>query len=147
MTMAEMKRSFFSCSLIVFLTGCSAAPVNWQTRAERTGFAETSRYDETVEYCRDLERHSPWVKVLSMGVTPLGRDMPLVVISREQAFTPAQAVKTGKAVVLIVNGVHAGEIEGKDASLAFMRDIAINRSEEHLLDHVILLVVPIFNID
>lgn len=147
MTMSSTKRSVFCFSLISLAAGCSTASVDWRTRAERTGFAETSRYDETVAYCRDLERHCPWVKIMSMGFTPLGRDMPVVVISREQAFTPAHAAKTGKAVILVVNGVHAGEIEGKDASLALMRDIAINRSQEHLLDHAILLVVPIFNID
>lgn len=144
--MRTTKYGLALTGILVFHYGC-ASKVDWRTRAERTNYAETARYDETVAFCRELERHSPWVRVVSMGTTPLGRSMPLVILSRERAFSPAQAAATGKAVILVVNGVHAGEIEGKDASLALMRDIAIEKAQEHLLDHVILLVVPIFNID
>ena len=145
--MHTSKRGLFFCGLLLFGSACTSSRVDWQTRAERTGYSETARYDETVAYCRDLQRSSPWVKVVPIGLTPLGREMPLVIMSKERAFTPGEAARTGKAVILVVNGVHAGEIEGKDASLALMRDIAINKSQQGLLDHVILLVVPIFNID
>ncbi|QDV90310.1 Zinc carboxypeptidase [Phycisphaerae bacterium RAS2] len=136
----------FSCMLAA---GCAqpADPAAWRTRAEQTGFTHTATYDETVEYCRRLAQHSPWVRVLSIGTTPQGRDMPLVVLSRDQAFTPAAAARVGKPVVLISNGIHSGEIEGKDACLALMRDIAITRERAALLDQVTLLVLPIFNID
>ena len=49
--------------------------------------------------------------------------------------------------MLIQNGIHSGEIEGKDASLELVRDIAVLRTREHLLDHAILLILPIFSVD
>lgn len=137
---------FIPYALVV---GCAqpADPAAWRTRAEQSGFTHTASYGETVEYCRRLAEHSPWVRVQSIGTTPQGRDMPLVVLSRDQAFTPAAAARTGKRTVLIYNGVHSGEIEGKDACLALMRDIAVTREKAALLDHVTLLILPIYNID
>jgi hypothetical protein len=70
-----------------------------------------------------------------------------VILSKGRAFTTARAARSGKAIVLIQSGIHAGEIDGKDASLMLMRDIAVRKSEEHLLDHAIVLFVPIFNVD
>jgi hypothetical protein len=68
-------------------------------------------------------------------------------VSRERAFTPEAARAGGKAIVLVQNGIHSGEIEGKDASLELVRDIAVLRTRERLLDHAILLVLPIFSVD
>ena len=120
---------------------------SWRTRAERTGYRETGSYDEMAAFCRRLESGSPWVKFTSFGTSGQGRSMPLVVLSRDQAFTPEKARAVGKPVVLIESGIHAGEIEGKDAVLELMRDIAITRRRAALLDHVTLLVVPILSVD
>jgi len=47
----------------------------------------------------------------------------------------------------VQNCIHAGECAGKDASLMLLRDIAVTKSRSSLLDNVILLVIPIFNVD
>jgi hypothetical protein len=120
---------------------------DWRTTAERTDYRKTSTYDETVAYCRRLEAASPSVRYTTFGTSPAGRPLPLVVVSRDRAFTPEAARKTGKAVVLVQNGIHSGEIDGKEASLALVRDIAVTGERASLLDHVILLVVPIYNVD
>lgn len=73
--------------------------------------------------------------------------MPLLVISRDRAFTPQVARRTNKPVVLIQNGIHAGEIDGKEASLALAREIAITKSLERLAEHATILIVPMFNVD
>jgi hypothetical protein len=70
-----------------------------------------------------------------------------VILSKDRAFTPEAAAATGKPVVLILNGIHSGEIEGKDASLALMRDMTVSRTRGALLDSVIVLVVPVFSVD
>src|SRR5262245_38385298 len=100
-------------------------PDRWLTDYEKSGFRKTPRYAETMAYCRKVEQASPWVKVTSFGKSPEGRDLSLVIISNEKAFTPAKAAAANKAVILIQNGIHAGEIEGKDACLMLLRDIAI----------------------
>lgn len=119
----------------------------WATDFERSGGRKTPRYDETLAYCRRLEGASRWIRVTSFGTSPRGRKLPLVILSRERAFDPASASRTGKAVILIQSGIHAGEIDGKDASLMLMRDIAVTKSLARLLDSTILLFVPIFNVD
>lgn len=132
------------------LTGLLPArevPGFWRTRAERTMWKQTADYDETMRYCRQLEGGSRWLKVVSYGTSGQGRDLPLVIASKERAFTPEAARATGKPIVLIVNGIHSGEIEGKDASLALLRDMAVLRTRESLLDSCIVLVLPILSVD
>jgi murein tripeptide amidase MpaA len=125
----------------------TSLPQFWRTRAERSDYHVTPDYDETMRFCRQIEGGSRWVKVDTYGTSGQGRDLPLVILSRERAFTPEQALATGKPIVLVQNGIHSGEIEGKDASLALMRDIAVLRRRPELLDHCILLVLPIFSVD
>jgi hypothetical protein len=128
------------------------APVNtlsafWSTRAERTGYRQTSTYDETAEYLRRLESASTVVRVSSYGTSGQGRDLLLVVAAKDRAFTPEAALASGRPVVLVQCGIHAGEIEGKDAMLALLRDIGVSGRQRDLLDHCILLVVPMFSPD
>lgn len=122
-------------------------PGFWRTRAERTAWRQTADYDETMRYCRQLEGGSRWIRVLSFGTSGQGRDLPLLVVSKDRAFTPEEARATGKPIVLVVNGIHSGEIEGKDASLALVRDMAVLRTREPLLDSCIVLVLPILSVD
>ncbi len=122
-------------------------PKSWLTYYERSGYTKTPRYGETMEYCRRLEKASPWISVTSFGRSPEGRDLPLVIASKDRAFTPGTASKTGKAILLIQNGIHSGEIDGKDACLMLLRDIAITKKKASLLDHVILVIIPIYNVD
>ena len=119
----------------------------WLTRAERTGFRETGDYEETRAYARRLAEASPLIELLSFGTSPQGRDLMLLVASKDGAFTPEAARSAGKPVILVQNAIHAGEIEGKDASLMLLRDIAITREREELLDGATLLVMPLFNVD
>jgi hypothetical protein len=122
-------------------------PDEWRTKAERTGFRETGDYADTREYARRLDEASPWIALVSFGTSPQGRDLMLLVASKEGAFDPAAARTSGKPVVLVQNAIHAGEIEGKDASLMLLRDIAVTREREALLEGVTLLVLPLFNVD
>jgi murein tripeptide amidase MpaA len=119
----------------------------WRTKAERSGYQVTPDFDETMRFCRQIEAVSRIVRVESYGVSGQGRELPLVILSSERAFTPEQALATGKPIVLIQNGIHSGEIEGKDACLALLRDIAVLRRHVELLDHCIVLMLPIFSVD
>ncbi|MER3522881.1 MAG: hypothetical protein C4326_02135, partial [Ignavibacteria bacterium] len=139
--------------LVLFITLVSlihdavAHSDEWLTPYERSGFVRTPRYDETVAYCTRMAAASPWVHYTSFGVSPQGRALPLVILSKERLFDPRSAQASGKAMVLIQSGIHAGEIDGKDASLMLMREIAITKQLASLLDNTILLFVPIFNVD
>ena len=122
-------------------------PSFWFTRAERTGYRQTSTYDETAAYLRRLEAASSLIHVESFGTSGQGREFLLVVAAKDRAFTPEAARANGRPVVLVQCGIHSGEIEGKDAMLALLRDIVITGRQQDLLDRCILLVVPMFSPD
>ncbi len=120
---------------------------DWLTFYEKSGCKRTPRYSETIDYCKKLEKASSWIKVLTFGKSPEGRDLILVIASKDKSFTPQKVHNAGKAILLVQNGIHAGEIDGKDACLMLLRDIAITKTKEMLLNHVTLLVIPIYNVD
>lgn len=109
----------------------------WSTPAERNDFASTPSYDETRAWLERLVAASPLLSLDVFGKSSEGRDLLLV---RAHKGAP------GKPVVLAQAGIHAGEIDGKDAGLMLLRDIA-QRGKDHLLDQVDLVFVPIFNAD
>jgi murein tripeptide amidase MpaA len=139
--------SFITALFILSVAQSQSIPDNWLTYYEQSGFKKTPRYDETMQFCRRLEKASPWIKVSTFGKSPEGRDLILVVASKDGAFDPKKARKTDKAILLVQNGIHSGEIDGKDACLMLLRDIAITKTKSSLLDHAILLVIPIYNVD
>jgi murein tripeptide amidase MpaA len=109
----------------------------WITPAERANFLTTPRYDETRAWLERLDAASPLIAIETFGRTAQGRDLLMVRASKGG---------TKKSVVLIQAGIHAGEIDGKDAGLMLLRDIAL-RGKDTLLDHIDLVFVPIYNID
>ena len=119
----------------------------WVTPSETTAFRTTPRYDETIAYLRRLVAASPNLKLVSLGKSAEGRDVWMVIASKERAFTPDALRKTNKPVVLAQGGIHAGEIDGKDAGLMLLRDMTVKDTKRDLLDRVNLLFVPIFNVD
>ena len=118
---------------------------DWRTPAEVAEFRSTPSYDETLDFIRRLAARMPELSLQFFGRSAEGRALPLVVVSSDRAFTPDAAAATGKPIVLIQNGIHAGEIDGKDASLMILRDFALGRRA--LPDKLILLFVPIYNVD
>lgn len=134
--------------LVAVPVAARAQDEDWRTRAERSDYRETARYGETVDYCRRLERAAPrWVRFTAYGTSPEGRALPLLIISKHGDFTAAAARRAGRPIVLIQSGIHAGEIDGKDASLALARDIVITKKHAALADHAIVLIIPIYNVD
>ncbi|HEX7176465.1 MAG TPA: M14 family metallopeptidase, partial [Pyrinomonadaceae bacterium] len=124
-----------------------SAPAEWLTHAERTDYRETPNYADTIAYARRLDQHSPWVRLTSFGRSGEGRELHLLVAAKGDTFTPEAARKSGKPVVLIQACIHAGETDGKDAGLALLRDIAVTKTHEKLLDRAVVLFIPIYNAD
>ncbi len=119
-----------------------AANDPWITPAERAGFATTPPYAETRAWLERLAAASPLIRIETFGRTAQARDMLMVRASKGGVGKGG----TSKPVVLIQAGIHAGEIDGKDAGLMLLRDIAL-RGKDALLDSVDLVFVPIYNID
>lgn len=122
-------------------------PADWRTTAEGSEYRKTSTYDEAIAYSKRLDAASPWITYRSIGKSGENRDIPLLIASSGKEFTPAAARKKGKAIIFIQAGIHAGEIDGKDAGLALLRDIAVTKTRKELLDNAIILFIPIYNVD
>ncbi len=140
----------FSALILLHLllpSAFSVAQRGWLTPFEISGFKSSPDFDETMRWLRRLDSASGWVSLQSFGVTPQGRELPLLILSSDGAFTPAEAKATGKSIVLIQAGIHAGEIDGKDAGMMLLREIAITKTLASLADHSIILFMPIFNLD
>lgn len=118
------------------------------TVAERSGFQSTGRYDEVVDLCARFQKAYPkQVRCFEFGRTPEGRPMLALVVSRTGALSAEQARKKGVPVLLVQGGIHAGEIDGKDAGFLALREVLENRAAPGALDKQVLLFVPVFNVD
>lgn len=124
-----------------------AATDPWVTPSERDQLRTTPRYDETVAWLRKLVAAAPQLKMISIGKSDQGRDVWMIVASKERAFTPDALRRTNKPTILAQGGIHAGEIEGKDAGMMLLRDMTVRGTKRELLDGANFLFVPIFNVD
>lgn len=117
------------------------------TRAERSGYTETSRHDDVLAFIDALAaRNDPRLHVTDFGVTPEGRALPLLVLSATGITDPEQARELGLPVVLVLCGIHAGEVEGKEGGLMYVRDL-LDGQHGDVLSQLTLLLVPLFNAD
>ena len=135
-------------SALVPAAAATAPGAALTTVAERSGFVKTGRYDEVIALCDAFAaRHPDAVRCRTFGTTPEGRPMKLLVVSQTGAFTPAEARAQGLPVTLIQGGIHAGEIDGKDAGFLALRDLLDGKVAADVLERQVLLFVPVFNVD
>lgn len=121
---------------------------DWRTPAEITDYRTTPDYAETVAYLDRIAAANPaQVKIENFGKTGEGRDLKIVIASKDGVFDPAAIHASGRAILLVQNSIHAGEMDGKDACIALLRDIAITKTKAALLDHVVFVFIPVYNID
>lgn len=118
------------------------------TVAERSGYRQTGRYDEVIALCDAYQRAFPKaVRCFDFGTTPQGRPMKALAVSTSGALTPEDAHARGLPVVLVQGGIHAGEIDGKDAGFGLISDLLQGNVGRGVLDKQVLLFVPVFNVD
>ena len=124
----------------------TATPAGPLTTAEATGFTATSTYAEVMSFIRELQRLSPHIRVETICTSAEGRDVPLLVIGKPLPLDPRALGHDKRIVVYFQANIHAGEVEGKEATLMLVRDILLDPKLPYL-DKVVLLIAPIFNAD
>jgi Zinc carboxypeptidase len=121
---------------------------DWRTPAERSDYRTTPTYEVTLAYLRRLTSAFPrQLRIEEFGRTGEGRPLLTVVASKDGEFDPERVHASGRAVVLVQNAIHAGEMDGKDACLALLRDLLRDAKARPLLERVVLVVIPVYNID
>lgn len=114
----------------------------WVTAFEAdAGHDFSPTYADTRAWFDRLDAASELIRIEQFGVSPEGRPIYAVIASKDgAAFDPA------KPVLLAQAGIHPGEIDGKDAGMMLLRDIAFYGKDD-LLDRVNLILIPILSVD
>lgn len=149
-----MFRPIYSIAFSLVFAAIAAPSVNanvanvLSTIAERSGFKDTGRYDEVIALCAAYQRAYPAaVRCVTFGRTPEGRPMMALIATKTAIKTAEGARKQGIPTVLVQGGIHAGEIDGKDAGFLALREALDDKSANAALKKQVLIFVPVFNID
>ena len=116
------------------------------TVAEASNFTATSRFTDVLKFIKDLQSQSSLLRIETLCVSPEGRTVPLLIIGKPVPSSPLALNHDKRAVVYIQANIHAGEVEGKEASLMLARDIILKENPP-FLDKLVILIAPIFNAD
>ncbi len=116
------------------------------TVAEESGFARTASHAEVERFLSRLQGLGSNVQVREIGRTAQDRSIPMVIASDPMVLSRADAVERQIPVVYVQANIHGGEVEGKEAALALLRDLMLG-GEKEILKHLVLLVVPDLNPD
>ncbi len=119
----------------------------WITPSEVDDLRTTPSYDQTVAWLQKLVAAAPQLKLASLGKSPEGRDIWMVIASKNGASTPQELQRNGRPTVFAQAGIHSGEIDGKDAGLMLLRDMTVRGTKKSLLDKANFLFVPIYSVD
>lgn len=131
----------FNFAMLSLLVSTSAfATPDLTTIAEKSGWKRTGRADEVNRLCHDFQKVYPtWVQCKSLGKTPEGRTFwTMTVGNTKDSHAP---------VIWVQAGIHAGEIDGKDATFWLLKDILSGKIKPNPLEGIRLVFIPIMNLD
>ena len=98
-------------------------------------------YADTRAWFDRLDAASDLIRIEQFGVSPEGRPIYAVIASKDGA-----TLDPSKPVLLAQAGIHPGEIDGKDAGMMLLRDMAFY-GKDGLLDRANLILIPILSVD
>lgn len=136
----------FACVTHAQIEGGDAKDPSLLTEAERSGYERTTKHDDVLALMRAIAERSERATVTTIGETGEGREIPMLVLSKESIADAAGAKGANRLVVLLVGNIHAGEVEGKEALLMLARELAF-ATEPGVLENLVVLVVPNYNPD
>ena len=148
-----LKRVSFTLNLsaivlMLLTTGCKISINVPNSKDMITPFEKnnnvTATYQEAINYYTELGKKYSMIQVDTFGMTDVGRPLHEVIIDKDQDFDPVISKEKGKAVLFINNGIHPGEPCGIDATMMLARDLV--KAETKLLDHVTIVIIPVYNI-
>lgn len=139
---------------LAMLTVIAASTVSGQgtdlsfllTAAERTGFDETTRYDEVMAFVEVAAAQHPDLHLTHFGYSLEGRKLPLVVFGDVADASPEAVLATDRLRIFVQANIHAGEVCGKEALLMLIRSLASGEHAEWA-DSAVVMLAPIYNAD
>jgi len=131
---------------LAYIPSSLAAEKEPLTVAESSAFTATSRYADVLKFIHRLQEQSSLIRVETLCISTEGRKIPLLVIGNPPPTSPLELNSDNRAAVYIQANIHAGEVEGKEASLMLARDI-LHEEPPPYLENLVILIAPIFNAD
>ncbi len=141
-----MKKNITVLFILLFHTLMGFGQVKFQTIAEKSDYKSTSDFKDVTDFIDLLKKSSPYLRVETIATSTEGRDLPLLIIANPLPKSPKDLLNDKRIVIYIQANIHAGEVEGKEASLMFARDLLSDKNPA-LLKDVVLLICPLFNPD
>ncbi|HMQ63476.1 MAG TPA: M14 family metallopeptidase [Flavilitoribacter sp.] len=106
----------------------------------------TATYFEAIDYYKKLADAFPQLQLREWGATDAGFPLHTAVLSLDKVFDPSAIRKQNKRILFVNNAIHPGEPEGVDATMMLVRDILQKPELQRNLQHVVLVVIPYYNI-
>ncbi|MEM0543552.1 hypothetical protein WFZ85_13090 [Flavobacterium sp. j3] len=135
-----------SFTLLFFFVGAITlcqAQNNFQTFFEKGNGNQSVTYEETISFYRKLDANFKTIQMQEMGLTDSGEPLHIVIYNSDKSFDFAKISKS-KTVLLINNGIHAGEPDGIDATMQLFRDIAVGKII--VPNNIVVVAIPVYNI-
>lgn len=144
----QIKKYLFFALIILFSGTISAQKTGkyFTTEFEKSKGTETSTYQETIAFYKDLAAAYPEISIMEMGETDSGFPLHLVVFSSSEEFDFNKIHLSKKNIILINNAIHPGESDGVDASMMLLRDLVQDKNKIKKLENIVIAVIPIYNI-
>lgn len=141
-----MKRFLLLSLISTFGFTFTFGQTELQTLAEKTNYESTSAYNDVMGFVNQLKLNTKYVAVETIAKTIEGRELPLLVIGNPLPKSPKDLINDKRVVVYVQANIHPGEVEGKEATLMYVRDLLKDKNPE-VLKNVVLLVCPDLNAD
>lgn len=139
-------RNIFSSIFLLYCTTILAQTATYTTPFEENNQV-TATYEEAIDFYKKLDLGYRQLSLIEAGPTDAGNPLHVAVVSKTGEFDPEKLRQQGKLILLINNGIHPGEPEGVDASMILCRDLLQRQELQALLDNVVVVIIPMYNID
>lgn len=137
--------------LVLIINSCSTKQkINKLENKHQTAFEindnYSAPYQEGIDFYTQLASDFKEIQINAFGITDSGKPLHEVIISLDQDFDPKSIRAKEKTVLFINNAIHPGEPCGVDASMMLARDLLIDPSKRGLLQDIVVVIVPYYNI-
>lgn len=115
----------------------------YDTFFEKGNGNQAADYFETINYYTLLSHDFPTIQMLEMGLTDSGYPLHMITFNPDKEFDFTK-IQKNKAVLLVNNGIHAGEPDGIDATMQLFRDLALGKIKAP--KNTVIVTIPVYNI-
>jgi len=141
-----MKNFVFALASILLFNVSGIAQKNLLTVAESSNYTLTSTHQNVLDFVNKLDNKSPYLRIENIGTTTEGKPIPLLIMANPMIDSPENLKNDDRLVIYFQANIHSGEVEGKEATQALVREL-IKKPNSKIFKNLILLIVPDLNAD